>query len=84
MNFLPEVMKNHPECRYLKSATQAVALISLANQNKQTHLLRDAEYHFLEAISGVASALEDIKQAKSDSVIATTFLFSIYAVTIDC
>jgi hypothetical protein len=80
LNFLPDVLKRSPECRFLKSALQAVGLISLANQQKQPHLLRDAEYCFLHAIAGVAKALEDTNQAKSDAVIATTFLFTIYAV----
>jgi len=82
LNFVPEILDKYPQAVFVKSAMQAVALISLANQTHQPYLARDAEYFFLNAIAGVAKALEDVETAKSDAVMASTFLFSVYGVRV--
>jgi hypothetical protein len=78
LDFIPELYAKSSSAPYFKDALTAVSLASLATHQELQYLLPKARKIFGRAMSGMRTAMENPKTAKSDHLLASSFLFSKY------
>lgn len=64
----------------LLSAFNAVSMVALSSRPGASHLVTQAEHHYLNAIREVNKAIQDPKQVKSDDTLASVLLLALYEV----
>jgi hypothetical protein len=80
LNFIVPLLKTASEISPLRSAFSAVSLASFGAQPNSKDLLPQAKLNYVQALEQINVALANPKQAKGDSIAATTLLLTIYEV----
>jgi hypothetical protein len=82
LNFIVPLLKMASELSPLRSAFSAVGLASLGAQPNSKDLLSKAKLSYVQALRQISVALADPKQTKGESIMATTFLLTVYEVCV--
>ena len=81
LDFIPELYASSDSAPYFKDTLIAVGMSALANSHNMPHLVPRARKTFGTALSGMRTALKSVKTAKSDHLLAASFLASKYEVS---
>lgn len=80
LDFLPDLYSKQQSLPCFEEIVPAVALASTANQMNRSDLMIEARKHYGKSIATLGSALKDPETRKSDGVLLTVFLLSLFEV----
>jgi len=80
LRFIPDIYRQQCSSTHFDEALRAVAFISLANQLDKVDLSLEARKLYGSAIVRVATKLQCVEEAADDTIMASSFLFSMFEV----